>query len=62
MYRSEITNFIEQLKTERPQLERRQQEGRAIFWDRPQDLETLRRHRKSRVPVQSYVYYPKNYT
>ncbi len=62
MYRSEITNFIEQLKTERPQLESRQREGRAIFWDRPQDLETTRRHRESRVPAQSYVYYPKNYT
>lgn len=62
MYRSEITNFIEQLKRERPQLERRQQEGRAILWDKPQDLETMRRHRESRVPPQSYVYYPKNYT
>lgn len=62
MYRSEITNFIEQLKRERPQLERRQQEGRAILWDKPQDLETMRRHRESRVPPQPYVYYPKNYT
>ena len=62
MYKSDITRFLEQLKEERPHLERSQREGRALLWDRPQDLETMRRHRESRVPPQPYVYYPKDYT
>ncbi len=62
MYKSELTQFLEQLKRERPQLERRQREGRALLWDRPQDLETMQRNRQSRVARSSYVYYPKDYT
>ncbi len=62
MYKSEITQFLEQLKQERPQLERRQREGRALLWDRPQDLETMQRNLQSRVARSSYVYYPKDYT
>ncbi len=62
MYKSEITQFLQQLKQERPLLEQRQREGRALLWDRPQDLETMQRHRQSRVPTSSYVYYPKDYT
>ena len=62
MYKSDITRFLEQLKQERPHLERSQREGRALLWDRPQDLETMQRHRESRVPRSSYVYYPKDYT
>ena len=37
-YRSEATLFIEQLKTQRPHLEQQQQQGRSIWWDKPQDL------------------------
>lgn len=62
MYKSDVTRFIEQLRRERPHLERSQREGRALLWDRPQDLETMQRERQSRVPVSSYVYYPKDYT
>lgn len=62
MYKSDITRFLEQLKKERPHLERSQREGRALLWDRPQDLETMQRNRQSRVPRLSYVYYPKDYT
>ncbi|HEY0878606.1 MAG TPA: DUF3460 family protein [Zeimonas sp.] len=62
MYKSDITRFLEQLKQERPHLERSQREGRALLWDRPQDLETMQRQRESRVPRSSYVYYPKDYT
>jgi len=62
MYKSEITRFLEQLKQERPHVERGQREGRALLWDHPQDLETMQRNRESRVPRSSYVYYPKDYT
>ncbi|MCD6681583.1 MAG: DUF3460 family protein [Burkholderiaceae bacterium] len=62
MYKSEITRFLQQLKQERPHIEPGQREGRALLWDRPQDLDTMKRQRESRVPRSSYVYYPKDYT
>jgi len=59
MYESDITKFLAELKKARPQLESEQQRGRAIWWDKPQDLETARRNRESRVPQQGYVYQSK---
>lgn len=62
MYESEITRFLAELKQKSPKLEDRQREGRALLWDRPQDADTARRNRASRVPPQPYVYYPKDFT
>jgi len=56
MYESEITVFLKQLKQDKPQLEDDQRKGRAIWWDRAQDLDTAERNRDSRVPQQAYVY------
>ncbi|GAA4416324.1 DUF3460 family protein [Quisquiliibacterium transsilvanicum] len=56
MYESDITRFLRELKGERPQLEAEQRKGRAIWWDRPQDLEAQQRDKASRVPQQPYVY------
>lgn len=56
MYESDITRFLRELKTARPQLEEEQRKGRAIWWDRPQDPETLKRNKEARVPQQPYVY------
>ena len=36
-YKSEVTNFIEQLKAQRPTLEAEQRAGRALLWDKEQD-------------------------
>lgn len=55
-YESDLTKFIRELKTRQPDLERRQREGRAIWWDRDPDPEQLRRWRESKVPQQPYVY------
>jgi hypothetical protein len=55
-YESEFTKFIRELKQQRPQLEAGQRESRAIWWDHPQDLETLKRDKESRVKQQAYVY------
>ncbi len=57
MYESDITQFLRELKKERPHLEFEQQRGRAIWWDRPQSLESQKRHRESRVPQRAYVFY-----
>jgi hypothetical protein len=55
-YESDLTRFIRELKGKQPELERRQQEARAIWWDKDLDPEQLRRWRDSRVPQKPYVY------
>lgn len=56
IYQSDITRFLQELKQDRPHLEQEQRKGRAIWWDRPQDLDTSRRDLESRVAQQPYVY------
>ncbi|MFN3566821.1 MAG: DUF3460 family protein [Burkholderiaceae bacterium] len=58
-YESDITKFIRELKQKIPDLERRQREGRAIWWDKQLDFDELKRWRESRVPQPPYVYQPK---
>ena len=56
-YESDITQFLRQLKRERPHLEAEQQKGRAIWWDADAiDLEQSRRLHESRVPLKPYPY------
>jgi Protein of unknown function (DUF3460) len=55
-YESEITRFIAELKARQPDLERKQREGRAIWWDKELDRDELERQRQARVPQQGYVY------
>lgn len=59
-YESEFTQFLKQLKTERPHLETEQRKGRAIWWDKEAiDLEQSRRWRDAKVPMQAYPYQTK---
>jgi hypothetical protein len=55
-YTSDTTQFIEQLKTERPDLEARQRAGRAIWWDKNIDRQAQSEWREARVPQKPYVY------
>ncbi|HMS80300.1 MAG TPA: DUF3460 family protein [Burkholderiaceae bacterium] len=56
-YESEITQFLKQLKQERPHLETEQRKGRAIWWDKDAiDLEQARRWRDAKVPQKPYPY------
>jgi hypothetical protein len=55
-YESDLTRFIRELKSKHPELEHKQREGRAIWWDRELDPEQLRRWQESKVPQQPYVY------
>ncbi len=55
-YQSDATQFIDQLKAERPGLEARQRAGRALLWDKPIDRDAQAEHGESRVPQQPYVY------
>ncbi len=58
-YKSDITNFIDELKARKPTLEAEQRAGRALLWDKAQDREALAAWRDARVPQQPYVYQSK---
>lgn len=57
LYESEATQFLKQLKAQRPHLEAEQQRGRAIWWDKaPIDLDRRREENASRVMQKPYPY------
>lgn len=55
-YQSEATQFIAQIKKDRPDLIQQQRTGMALLWDREQDREALSEFAAARVPQQPYVY------
>ncbi|WP_246795723.1 DUF3460 family protein [Burkholderia perseverans] len=57
-YQSEVTQFLNQLKQQKPSLEDEQRKGRALLWDKqPIDLDERSAQQQSRVKQTSYVYY-----
>ncbi|TAM36085.1 MAG: DUF3460 family protein [Burkholderiaceae bacterium] len=57
-YESEITQFLHQLKTDKPTMEAGQLAGRALLWDKNVDRNALAEYREAGVPQQPYVYRP----
>ena len=55
-YQSEITQFIEQMKEQRPDLEAQQRAGRARLWDKHVDRKAWTEYREAEVPQKGYVY------
>jgi hypothetical protein len=56
-YQSEFTQFLNELKTEHPQLEAEQQAGRALLWDKePLSVEDQRRANSAKLKQRAYVY------
>ena len=55
-YRSDVTQFIDQLKTHKPDLEAQQRAGRSIWWDKHLDREAIAEWKDARVPQKAYVY------
>ena len=55
-YTSDVTSFIEQLKTNKPTLEDEQRQGRGLLWDKRVDREAQAEYAEARVPQQPYVY------
>ena len=55
-YQSDVTQFIEQLKTDSPDLEARQRAGRAIWWDKHVDREAQQDWRAAQLPAKPYPY------
>ncbi len=58
-YTSDVTQFIEQLKTKRPSLEEEQRRGRALLWDRAIDRDAQAEWDDAAVAQQPYVYQTK---
>jgi len=56
-YESELTRFLKELQARDPDLERRQREARALWWDRQLDRDQLRRAQEAEVPQRGYVYF-----
>ncbi|MDQ7981558.1 DUF3460 family protein [Paraburkholderia sp. SARCC-3016] len=58
MYQSDVTQFLNSLKTKNPRLEEEQRKGRALLWDKqPVDLDEQAAARKSRVAQPRYPYF-----
>lgn len=58
-YKSDVTQFLEELKSVDPTIEAKQRQGRAIWWDKDIDREALREQQAAKVPQQAYVYQTK---
>jgi hypothetical protein len=56
MYQSELTQFLDALKKDRPHLEVEQRRGRALWWDKLLDRDRLARQAESRLQQPGYVY------
>ncbi len=55
-YQSDATQFINQLKASRPELDQQQQAGRALLWDKQVDRKIWGEYRDAQVPQRPYVY------
>ena len=55
-YASVATQFINQLKKDKPELDAQQREGRDLLWDKPVDREAWKSFREGQVDQQPYVY------
>ena len=55
-YTSEVTQFIDGLKAQKPSLEAEQRAGRALLWDKQLDRSAEQDYQDARVAQQPYVY------
>ena len=55
-YRSDTTQFIDQLKEQKPALEAEQRKGRELLWDKVVDRMAWAGFRKAQVAQKPYVY------
>lgn len=55
-YASDTTQFIDQLKAQRPELEAQQRQGRSLLWDKAVDRTVQAEFKQARVAQKPYVY------
>lgn len=56
MYESEHTRFMREWLEKHPEEVVEQKKGRALWWDKPQDVSTQSKLNASTVPVKPYYY------
>ena len=56
LYESDHTKFMREWLTKHPDQIEEQKKGRALWWDKPQDLEAQERDKQSKVPQKAYYY------
>ncbi len=59
-YHSEVTQFIDKLKSARPKLEAQQRAGRALLWDKNLDRSEQQEFKSAKVAQGAYVYQTKS--
>jgi len=55
-YQSDATLFLNQLKTQKPELEAQQRQGRELLWDKEVDRSAWAEYRAAQVAQKPYVY------
>ncbi|HEY9380737.1 MAG TPA: DUF3460 family protein [Burkholderiales bacterium] len=55
-YESDTTQMIRGLLEKKPQILEERQRGRAMWWDKKLDQDTLKRNNESQIKQSSYVY------
>ncbi len=55
-YKSDTTQFIEQLRKNEPQLQARQRQGLSLLWNKIIDRDAWFGYRKAKVAQKPYVY------
>ena len=55
-YKSEVTQFLDEMKSDKPVLESQQRAGRALLWDKTVDRSAWIEYREAEVAQQPYVY------
>lgn len=58
-YKSEISQFIDQMKAQKPTLEAEQLAGRALLWDKKIDRSAQADFMDAKEPQKPYVYQTK---
>jgi hypothetical protein len=59
-YTSDATQFLNQLKKDKPTLEAEQRKGRSLLWDKVVDRLAWKGFRAAKVPQKAYVYQTDN--
>jgi uncharacterized protein DUF3460 len=56
MYESEHTKFMREWLEKHPEELDEQKKGRALWWDKPQSLQTQKQYEEAEVPTKAYYY------
>ncbi len=60
LYESDHTRFMREWMAKNPEQTEEQKKGRALWWDKPQDLQTQRANASAKVAQPAYVYFSNN--